>query len=199
MRVFIIPVMIVVLSTLSGVEVTMSDDSDETLLSRIATRDERAFAQLFERHSRAVTRYAWAWSSDRADVQEVVQDTFVTAWEKAKSIRLVDASALPWLLVTCRHHALNVRRRRRKHDSVEFSDHIGPSNAQQIDRESAVERLRWVRDEIAAMQEIDRRICEMCLIDGLSYREAAQAVGLSLPSTAKRLERARARIRKVVH
>jgi len=48
------------------------------------------------------------------------------------------------------------------------------------------------------MSDIDRRICEMCLIEGAPYAEAAEAVGLSTPATAKRLERARARIRKAV-
>jgi len=114
---------------ISWVEVTMSDDSDEELLRRTAIRDERAFAMLFDRYSRTVTRYAWAWSEDRADVQELVQDTFVTAWTKARRIRLVDGAALPWLLATCRNHALNLARRRTRNRTVEYSDALRPTTS----------------------------------------------------------------------
>lgn len=172
-------------------------EADRVLLSRSAEGDRRAFGVLFERHSRAVTRYAWALLSDQMDVQEIVQDTFVTAWGKAAKVSVVQTSALPWLLVTCRHHALNLRRKRASHRTDELPEHLAEVAARE-DQEAAVQRLRWVIDEIAALDPIDRRICELCLIDGRSYKEAAALVGKSVGAVSKRLERARTRIRMVV-
>ena len=87
-------------------------EADRALLNRTANGDRRAFGVLFDRHSRAVIRYAWALVSDQMDVQEIVQDTFFTTWSKAGRVTIAESSALPWLLVTCRNHALNLRRKR---------------------------------------------------------------------------------------
>lgn len=171
--------------------------ADRELLRRSAEGDRRAFGVLFERHSRSVTRYAWALVSDQMDVQEIVQDTFVTAWEKAGRVSIVQTSALPWLLVTCRFHALNLRRRRATHLTVELADDAAEITLNE-DKNLAVQRLRWVMDEIATLDPVDRRICELCLIEGRSYKDAAAVVGKSIGSVSKRLERARIRIRTVV-
>ena len=172
-------------------------EADRVLLSRSADGDRRAFGVLFDRHSRAVTRYAWALLSDEMDVQEIVQDTFVTAWEKAAKVSVVETSALPWLLLTCRYHALNLRRKRVSQRTDELDEQLADIAASD-DQETAVQRLRWVTDEIAALDPTDRQICELCLIEGRSYKEAASIVGKSVGAVSKRLERARTRFRMVV-
>ncbi|MCI4656269.1 RNA polymerase sigma factor [Cryobacterium zhongshanensis] len=64
-----------------------AEDADWDLVRRAAAGDRRAFGVLFDRHSRAVTRYVWVLLSDQMDVEEVVQDTFVTAWAKAGKVQ----------------------------------------------------------------------------------------------------------------
>ena len=171
--------------------------SDRVLLHRSATGDRRAFGALFDRHSRALTRYAWALVSDRMDVQDIVQDTFLTAWNKASSVTIAESSVLPWLLVTCRNHALNLRRKKANHRTESLPDGLADV-AMNEDHALAAQRLRWVLTEIEALDGLDRRICELCLIEGRSYAEAAVIVGASVGAVGKRLERARTRIRTAV-
>lgn len=168
--------------------------SDGELLRAAVDDDETAFAALFDRHAPAVGRYAWAFVSSLDEVQELVQETFITAWRKRAGIRIVDTSVLPWLLVTCRNHAQNHRRRRSRHAVDELPDIA----TLRTDHDIARERLDVVLSEIDALPELDRLVCELCLIEGRSYREAAALVGTSVGSVAKRLERARARLRKAV-
>ena len=70
--------------------------------------------------------------------------------------------------------------------------------AQAERRQDARERLRWVRDEIAALAPVDRRICELCLLEGHSYAEAAEILGLSVGAVTQRVSRSRARLKKAV-
>jgi len=172
-------------------------ESDGVLLRRSVTGDRRAFGLLFDRHSRAVTRYAWALVSDRMDVQEIVQDTFVTAWAKAGSVTIAESSALPWLLVTCRNHALNLRRKKATHRTEALPEGLADVAAHE-DHALAARRVKWVLAEIDALDDLDRRICELCLIEGRSYAEAAALVGASVGAVSKRLERARTRLRTAV-
>ena len=57
-------------------------DPDVALIARSIARDERAFGELFDRHSTALYRYAYSLTHDVTEAQELVQETFVTAWRR---------------------------------------------------------------------------------------------------------------------
>jgi len=175
-------------------------DPDVDLVQRALARDDRAFGDLFDRHSIAVYRFAYAQTHDVAFAQELVQETFVTAWRKLADIRLVDESVLPWLLVTCRFHAQNLRRKTaRLQETLPLDEHIANHGAEAIDRErlAHVEELEWVFEAINRLSETDRRVVELCLYEGRSYKEAALELGISVGSVTKRVERSRAKLRRM--
>jgi RNA polymerase sigma factor (sigma-70 family) len=182
--------------------VDQSDGTDPDLLRRLADGDGTALSIVFDRHARAVTRYAWAIASSRQDVEEIVQDTFVTVWRRAAEITIADASLLPWLLVTCRYLALNVVRKGARHPADALPDE-GSTDLLAFagvhrDADAAREQLRWVLDEIERLEPIDRQVCQLCLVEGLSYAEAASVVGISVGAVKQRVSRSRARLRKAV-
>ncbi|MGD8167016.1 RNA polymerase sigma factor [Herbiconiux sp. P16] len=154
----------------------------------------------FDRHAAAVTRYAWALLPNRMDVEEAVQDTFHTLWRKADEIELPSASLLPWLLVTCRNFALNQGRKNARHNALPFDAGVTGSDepAERLEAREAREQLRWVLEELTRLQPIDRQVCELCLIEGRSYAEAALIAGISVGAVKQWVSRSRARLRKAV-
>ena len=166
--------------------------SDAELVDRSARGDKGALATLLRRHSAAVTRYAWAVVDSRPDVEEVVQDTFLTLWRKAATITVPDRSVLPWLLTTCRYLAQNLARSRAKHSADELPDDLV---APESDAD-ARDRLRWVMEEIERLSPLDRRVCELCLLEGRSYAQAADEIGISVGAVRQRVSRSRMRLRK---
>jgi RNA polymerase sigma-70 factor (ECF subfamily) len=184
------------------VHVNHSGESDAELLARVAGGSKHALSEMFDRHAPAVTRYAWALAASRMDVEEIVQDTFVTTWQKATSITLADTSVLPWLLVTCRYHASNLLRKRRRNEADELPDDAqrqsATAHADELAAEDARATLRWVIAEIEQLDPLDRQICRLCLLDGLSYGEASEQLGLSVDAVKKRVSRARMRLKKGV-
>jgi RNA polymerase sigma-70 factor (ECF subfamily) len=167
--------------------------SDAELVKSLATGNSTALGEIFDRHAPAVTRYAWSLARSQPDAEELVQDTFITAWKNAHRIHIND-SALPWLLVTCRNHARNLARRQAREHTVDIFE----SDLVAKDAAGAREQLRWVTDEIARLEPIDQRICELCLIEGRPYKEAAELLGTSVGAIKQRVSRARNRLRKVV-
>ena len=178
-----------------------SDGTDADLLRRLAGGDQAALSIVFDRHAAAVTRYAWAIAASRMDVEEIVQDTFVTVWRKAAEITIAEASLLPWLLVTCRYLALNVVRKAARNQADELDENLSTGSSairDHRDAEAASEDLRGVLDEIARLDPIDRQVCELCLVEGLPYAEAAQQLGLSVGAVKQRVSRSRVRLKKAV-
>lgn len=159
----------------------MDDETadDAALLRRLAGGDRAALADAFDRFAPTLTRYAWALADTPEDAAGLVQDTFLTLWQQADALALPTGRLLPWLLTACRDHSSD-----RLRGEVRDSD--------------TAEQLRWVQDEIATLPDTDRRICELCLLQGHSYAEAAQLLGLSVSAATQPPPRSRRRPRKAV-
>lgn len=163
----------------------------DTELIGLARRGDRgAFTALFSRHSKAVYLYAWSQLRNDSDAEDVAQEVFVVAWRRLGAIRVVESSALPWLLVTCRNIGRNALRARR--DALPLAEEILPGD---LVRQERVEELSWVRQAVERLGGMDQRIVHLCLVEGYSYDEAADHLGVSTTALAKRLQRARASIR----
>lgn len=171
--------------------------SDHELIARCGRGDARAFRELFDRHSAVLFRYAFGLCRDPDDAQELVQETFLSAWRRLADIHLAGESMLPWLIVTCRNHGANLARRKVIRQTVPIDDAEPATSAvETLDRLAGAEELRWVVDSIGQLGATDRRIVELCLFDGRSYADAADALGLSVSVITKRVQRTRARLKR---
>jgi RNA polymerase sigma-70 factor (ECF subfamily) len=172
---------------------------DVELIAKSIARDARAFGELFDRHSTAVYRFAYSLTHDTTEAQELVQETFVTAWKKLADIRLVGDSMLPWLIVTTRLHAQNLQRRNQRTETLPLEEHILDHRAESLNDEHLAHReeLEWVFAAVRQLGETDRRIVELCLYEGRSYKEAALQLGLTVPRLTKRVERTRQKLRRL--
>jgi RNA polymerase sigma factor (sigma-70 family) len=170
--------------------------TDEDLVSGLVRGDDRAFSALFDKYSTTVYRYAWGLADSRNEVPDIVQETFLLLWRRRKDVRMAEQSVLPWLLLCCRNTAYNLNRTRRRTDADQLADPSPGSSAwhRRADHDRAVEELAWILEEIAALPEVDRKLCELCLIEGRSYDEAAASLGISQPAARKRIERARRKL-----
>jgi len=173
---------------------------DVELIARSIARDERAFGDLFDRHSTAVYRFAYSLTHDNVEAQELVQETFVTAWRKLADIRLAGDSMLPWLLVTTRMHAQNLRRAKgRRPEVLPMDEHLATrgSLALAAEREARQEEIDWVFSAVRTLSPVDQRIVELCLFEGRSYKEAALELGLTAGGVQQRVSRSRAKLRRM--
>lgn len=168
-------------------------DSDAQLIELSRRGDRGAFSALFARHGKAVYLYAWGVTRDDRDAEDVTQEVFVVAWRKLGAIRIVEASALPWLLVTTRNVARNTLRARRA--TFELDESVLPGDRT---RQERVEELTWVRQAISRLGGTDQRVVHLCLVEGYSYAEAGDHLGLTTAAVAKRVERLRATLRQAV-
>src|SRR5678815_2801982 len=99
------------------------DQRDLDLIARWKAGDERAATELVERHSAALARFAVS-SGERSDVDELVQDTFVRAFNSLDGFR-GESSFRTWLFTIERRLLLDRRRsekRRRDKDELQEDD-----------------------------------------------------------------------------
>lgn len=170
----------------------LQSDSDRVLIIRAASGDDRAFGVIVRRYTTMLNAVAYRVLGSTADVDDVVQETFLAAWTHADSV--IDGDTIAgWLATTVRRRCYDrlrsvaVRSRADLDDDLAASDDHGP--------DAVAHRRGFVADAqrvLDLMTDVQRRCWELRQIDRLSY--AAIGAELTLPATTVRgiLVRARA-------
>lgn len=152
---------------------------------------ERKFEALVTAYGRALYRYAYWLSRDRATAEDLVQATFMKAWEALDQLKS-DHAALGWLLTILRreHYRGAVSAERRAvHLSLDSIADLASPTAIQVDALS-------VRRAILALPEHLREPLILQLLEDLSVVEIADIMNLSVANVTSRLFRARRWIRQ---
>lgn len=174
-------------------------EDDVPLLLRLRDGDDTALSELHDRHVRTVYLFARSKVESSSDAEEVTQDAFLLLWRKCRRIDLAGTSCLPWLLTTANYLALNVQRasrRRAKRVATVLSedDLTSPS---EVDAEAARNlELEQVRRIVAALPPMDQDVFRLCMVEGLSYKQAAYQLHTSHSAVRNRLSRVRGALRK---
>lgn len=93
------------------------------LLHRIgAAQDRDAFVSLFHYYAPRVKSYLLKNGADETSAEEVVQNTFITIWEKAASYNPKKAAASTWIFTIARNKRIDALRRQKFVSPLEEND-----------------------------------------------------------------------------
>lgn len=170
--------------------------SDEpTAWAAALGNDGDAFGVIFDLHRNRVYRHALRMTANVPDAEDVTAAAFLELWRRRKSVRVVDDSVLPWLLVTTTNVARNLARGLRRYRS--FLAALPHSNGERSAEDVAVERIETMRlaAEVAAalrsMAPSDAALITLITYEHYSSAQAALALGISEGAARTRLHRAR--------
>jgi RNA polymerase sigma factor (sigma-70 family) len=148
-----------------------------------------AFGRVFDRHHDAVRRSAHRLVPSPADAEDVLAIVFFEAWRRRESVRLVDGSIRPWLLVTATRAAQNARRRARRYRAL--LDRLPPPESSPDPVDAGADAAMAV---FRRLPRADQDVLALCELADLSEREAAAVLRLRPGTVTSRLARARARL-----
>ena len=152
------------------------EQRDLELIARWKRGDERAATELVTRHAPALARFAVA-SGERGEVDELVQDTFVRAFNSIDGFR-GDSSFRTWLFTIERRLLLDRRRaEKRRRDRTEIQESDAATEYDALDSVVADETQRRLRDAVERLSPTQREVFTLRVAEGLSYKEIAEAVG----------------------
>ncbi|SIN80112.1 RNA polymerase sigma factor, sigma-70 family [Singulisphaera sp. GP187] len=168
---------------------------DRELLVRYSgSNDEVAFEALVNRHGPMVLATCRAVLRNEHDVEDAFQATFLVLAKKAGSIRGGDALG-GWLHRVAYRASVQasvdtVRRRRKE---AELSA-LAPANGSRPGPETDHEWKPILHEEIGRLPEGQRLPVVLCDLEGLTYEQAAEQLGWTVPTLRCRLAKARQRL-----
>lgn len=155
------------------------DAVDRSLVARWLGGDERAATLLVERHAPALARFAASLTSsiDRGQVNELVQDTFVRAFQSIAEFR-GESSLRTWLFTIERRLLLDRRRaERRRPEADEIDERDAATEYTALDSLVAGETETRIRRALDRLSPMQRNVFMLRVTEGLSYKEIAGVVG----------------------
>jgi len=169
----------------------LSTQSDERLVDLVRAGSDPAFEAIVERYRRALMRYvSRLLAPERAE--DVVQQAFVKAYE-AMHRDAADLNLRPWLYRIAHNAALNALRDR-AFGHAQLDDRLdGVERADQ-----AFERTAALRELVATVQALPERQRDAILLrelEGRSYEEIGETLGVTDGAVRQLLNRARNSLR----
>jgi|CXWL01.1.fsa_nt_gi RNA polymerase sigma-70 factor (ECF subfamily) len=162
---------------------------DLVRIGRIASGDERAFAELYDRHSAVVLGLLVRILGDRSEAEEVVQEAFLQAWRQADRYRAELATPRGWLLMLARSRALdrlraNRSRLAREEAVAEERPEVDPAAEEQLMAGATRARVRAALGDLPTDQ---RRALQLAFFSGLTHSEIAAHLGEPLGTVKSRI------------
>jgi RNA polymerase sigma-70 factor (ECF subfamily) len=149
---------------------------DAALIARWKAGDQTAATALVERHATALARFA-ASSGERERVDELVQDTFVRAFNSIDTFR-ADSALRTWLFTILKRLILDRRRaERRQGNVVELEEGHVVESYDALDALVADETAQRVRKAVDTLSPLQRDVFLLRVTDGMAYSEIATVVG----------------------
>jgi len=178
--------------------------SDTTLLERCAAGDRDALDDLFRRYRTVAYRVAYRLLGREADALDAVQDAFVKALKHLDRFR-GHSSFKTWLLRIASNAALDVGRQRKREARVPQAprddppDRYGPADLPAPEAELTRTDLRDAIDAaLARLPDTQRQTFVLHIDGGLTYKEVADTLGISIGTVMSRLFYARQKLKTLL-
>ncbi|MER2268101.1 RNA polymerase sigma factor [Methylobacterium oxalidis] len=142
----------------------------------------------------ALRRYAAALTRDRADADDLVQDTLelvITRWHQ----RRTDGSVRSWLFAILHNLAVSRMRQHRRRGGAHLP--IDEAHEAALAMPAPQEAAAGSRDlmrALDALTEEQRSVLLLVTVEGLSYAETAEVLSVPIGTVMSRLSRARDRM-----
>jgi RNA polymerase sigma-70 factor (ECF subfamily) len=174
------------------------------LIQRLQAGHVDAFDHLFERYSPQVYRQAIRFLGNEAEAEEVMQEVFLTLYEKANTFR-GDAAVSTWLYRLTANAALSRLRRSSRRQEIpldaylpQFRDDGHHRDRPVVDWSHDIERAmvreesrQLLREAIDKLRPLDKAVVVLSDLEELPQQETADILGLTLAAVKARLHRAR--------
>lgn len=163
-------------------------------MGRVQHRDRDAFAVLVTRHLDGIHAFNYRMTRNEEDAADLAQETFLRVWNSAATWRPHRVKFTTWLHRIARNLCIDAHRRHR--ETHEIDANLAAADGTAPDDAPTLSRLRRAMDQaIADLPERQRTALVLCHRDGMTNRDAAAVLAVSVDALESLLSRARRTLR----
>lgn len=178
----------------AAVSAGVEADADIDVLRRVAGGDKEALAQLYDRHSGVMLALGVRIVGVRRDAEDILHDVFIEAWRHAGDYDPRRGSVKTWLLLRMRSRCLDrVRSHAFSRTDALCTEPMRSGQSERMERGIDGARARSLLESLPAGQ---REVLELGYLQGLSFSEIADALGIPVGTVKSRVSAAMLKLRE---
>jgi RNA polymerase sigma factor (sigma-70 family) len=177
--------------------------SDHSRVAAVRRGDDRAFEALYQRYQRRIHAYVYGMVKDHQRAEDVTQEVFVSALRRMRATERPIAFK-PWVYEIAKNACIDQFRRARRAEEVSMDADEGLGSADYGRLVSSTptpdvahdhkQQIDHLRGAFGGLSETHHEILVMRELEGLSYREIGEKLGMTRPAVESTLFRARRRL-----
>jgi RNA polymerase sigma-70 factor (ECF subfamily) len=148
-----------------------------------------AFTRLLDRHLGPLQGFLYRLTFNAADADDLAQEAFLRVWQHASRWQPNRVKFTTWLYHIARNLAIDQHRKRR--DTDNDTSQIAAAEPAAENALDAETRRREVRRAVAELPERQRTALLLCQFQGMSNKDAAETLEVSVDALESLLARAR--------
>jgi RNA polymerase sigma-70 factor (ECF subfamily) len=148
----------------------------------------RVFESWIDEHKAILFKVARVYGATHSDREDLFQEIALQVWHSVQAYR-GDCAATTWIYRVALNTALAWRRKERKHG--QGRQDIEAATGLLIAPSVRDPRLDWIYERIAELDEANRSLA-LLMLDGFSYREMSQILGLGESNVGMKINRIKA-------
>jgi RNA polymerase sigma-70 factor (ECF subfamily) len=174
----------------SKLQASRALNSDADLIAGIAGGDQDCLARLYDRYSGAAMGLACRICGSRTLAEEVVQEAFMSIWQRPGSFDPGRGTAQAFLLGIVHHKAVDAIRREASRAKRE--EQLAADRESVVEHDVAEEawltlRRESVRKALKQLSDVQREALELAYLHGLTYSEVAARLDIPLGTAKTRM------------
>ncbi|OEK05401.1 RNA polymerase sigma factor [Roseivirga misakiensis] len=148
-------------------------------------QQNEVFNDWLQKHKGILFKVVRAYGANLEDQEDLFQEIAVQVWRSVPKFRN-DCAVSTWMYRIALNTAIKWSSKERKYQ--EGREDIAKAHILTEQSEFKDERLGWLYEQIARLDNVDRSLC-LLLLDGFSYKEMAKIVGISESYVGVRINR----------
>jgi RNA polymerase sigma-70 factor (ECF subfamily) len=164
---------------------------DNELLVAVAGGSRRALGDLYLGNHRRLVRFLSRFTSSYENVEEIINDTFLVVWQRAKDFRF--ASQVSTWIISIAYRTLTKSLRSQKNH---LDAHVWGEPAEYADPSISAEAQDWLTHGLSQLPVEQRLTLELAFHMGHSLQEIASITDCSVGTVKARIFHARAKMRR---
>lgn len=184
----------------SSPSVPFRTSDDLALVKRIVDRRQEALAELYDRYAPLLLAVARRILGSPADAEEVLQESFLQAWNQAERYDSGRSSVSTWLVLIARSRALDRLRQRQSRErtaAAAEAEPVAPHTSAAFEENVLTqERRRRVQKAMATLPVDQKEVLELAFFGGLSQTEIADRTRTPLGTVKTRALLAMKKLRR---
>jgi len=171
-------------------------NEDLQLMQRVASGDETAVSELYDRFGGLVFRASRQLLPSDAEAEDALQEVFLRLWKTADRFDPNRAKLVTWVMLLTRRHVIDrIRRSAVRPKTTEMTASNEGFREGHEPKSTAEERHTQLVQRLAVLPELQRAVIERSYLQGFTLREVAIQLDIPLGTVKSALSRGLARLR----